>query len=309
MYGRVVASSKTVVVAALVANALITAGKLFVGLVGGSAAMLAEAAHSFADCINQGFLLVSINLGNQPADEEHPFGYGKERFFWAFLAALFIFVAGAAFSFMEGVHKVMNPEAPAGDQTLAYIVLSLAFVFDAVVLWIALKTAIAQAKAAGLPLGTFLKETSDTTLKTALYEDAAATLGVVLAGVGLYLASSMGMPVFDGIASMAIGVVLVVVAIMLGRESRGLLLGMAAPLRVRTKIREAVTSIPEVRSVNTLLTMQLGPESLLLTGEINVQDDLSTDEIEGLLARIRGRIREVAPEVKNIYLELHPAKA
>ncbi len=301
-------SSKKVVIAALVANALITAGKLAVGLAGGSAAMLAEAAHSFADCINQGFLLVSINLGDQPADEEHPFGYGKERFFWAFLAALFIFVAGAAFSFTEGVHKVMHPEAPTGELTWAYVVLGLAFIFDAVVLWIAMKAAISQAKAAGLPLATFLRETSDTTLKTALYEDAAATLGVVLAALGLYLASSMGMPVFDGVASMAIGVVLVGVAILLGRESRGLLLGMAAPLRVRARIREAVLGIPEVQSVIALLTMQIGPESLLVTGEINVQDDLTTDQIEALLARIHGRIREVAPGVKNIYLELHPAR-
>lgn len=293
-------------VAALVANATITAGKLMVGLVSGSAAMLAEAAHSFADCINQVFLLVSINLGDKAADEDHPYGYGKERFFWAFLAALFIFVAGAAFSFTEGVHKVLNPVPQTHDLTWAYVVLGLAFVFDAVVLWIAIKASIAAAKAAGLPLGTFLRETSDTTLKTALYEDVAATLGVVLAALGLYMAQSLGMPVFDGLASVAIGVVLIATAIMLGRESRGLLLGMAAPLRVRTRLKAAIAEFPEVRAVLALLTMQIGPESLLVTGEINVKDDMHTDAIEALLRRIHARIREVAPEVRNIYLELHP---
>jgi cation diffusion facilitator family transporter len=303
------AGSKKVVVVALVANALITAGKLLVGLISGSAAMLAEAAHSFADCINQAFLLVSISLGNQPADEAHPFGYGKERFFWAFVAALCIFVAGAAFSFTEGLHKVLHPVAPAGDPTWAYVVLAAAFVFDAVVLWIALQTAASQARSAGLPLRTYLRETSDTTLKTALYEDAAATLGVVLAAIGLYAANSLGLPVFDGIASMAIGVVLVGVAVMLGRESRGLLLGMAAPPRVREKLRGAVAGFPEVRSVIVLLTMQIGPESLLVTGEINVKDDMTTDEIEALLASIQARIREVEPQVQNIYLELHPVRA
>lgn len=301
-------SSKTVVVAALVANAVITASKLVVGLLSGSAAMLAEAAHSFADCINQGFLLVSIGLGDRPADEEHPYGYGKERFFWAFLAALFIFVAGAVFSFYEGLHKAWHPEEAPHDLFWAYVVLAGSFVFDAAVLWIAVKAAVGQARAAGLPLRTFLRETSDTTLKTALYEDAAATIGVVLAAVGLLLAQA-GMPIFDGVASMAIGVVLVAVAIMLGRESRRLLLGMAAPPRVRARIRDAVTAVPEVHRVLTLLTMQLGPESLLVTAEISVQADLRTDQIEALLARIRAAIRAAEPQVRNVYLELHPTPA
>lgn len=302
-------SSKKVVVAALVANALITAGKLAVGLGTGSAAMLAEAAHSFADCINQGFLLVSISLGDKAADEEHPYGYGKERFFWAFLAALFIFVAGAAFSFTEGVHKTLHPVPQTSDLTWAYVVLGAAFVFDAVVLWIAMKAAIDAAKAAGLPLRTFLRETSDTTLKTALYEDAAATIGVVLAALGLYMSQSLNMPIFDGLASIAIGVVLIATAIMLGRESRGLLLGMAAPLRIRTRLKDAIVEFDEVHAVLTLLTMQLGPDSLLVTGQINVKDDMSTDAIEGLLQRIHARIREVEPTVRNIYLELHPVPA
>lgn len=300
------AGSKKVVYAALVANGVITCGKLVVGVLTGSAAMLAEAAHSFADSINQVFLLISIGLGNQAANEEHPYGYGKERFFWAFLAALFIFIAGAVFSFYEGLHKVLEPEAQKGALLWAYVVLALAFVFDAAVLVIALREARAQARKAELALRDYLRESSDTTLKTALYEDGAATLGVVLAALGLYLSQTLAAPIFDGLASMAIGVLLVGVALMLGREARGLLLGMAAPPRVRAAIRGAITEFPEVYAVITLLTMQLGPESILVTGEINVKDEMRTDEIEALLGRIERRIREVAPTVQNIYLELHP---
>lgn len=303
------AGSKKVVYAALLANGVITGGKLVVGWMTGSAAMLAEAAHSFADSINQVFLLISINRGSQPADEEHPFGYGKERFFWAFLAALFIFIAGAAFSFYEGLHKVLHPAPQHGGLFWAYVVLALAFVFDMVVLVIALREARVQARNAGLGLRDFLRESSDTTLKTALYEDGAATLGVVIAALGLYLSRALAAPMFDGLASMAIGLVLVAVALMLGREARGLLLGSAAPPRVRTRIRAAITDFPEVYAVLTLLTMQLGPESILVTGEINVKDEMRTDEIEGLLERIEKRIREAVPTVQNIYLELHPVPA
>lgn len=299
-------SSKKVVYAALVANGAITCAKLAVGVITGSAAMLAEAAHSFADSINQVFLLVSINLGNQPADEEHPYGYGKERFFWAFLAALFIFIAGAVFSFYEGLHKVLDPAMQHVGLGWAYLVLLAAFVFDLAVLVIALREARAQARRAGLTLREYLRESSDTTLKTALYEDAAATIGVVLAALGLYLSQALASPMFDGLGSMAIGVVLIGVAVMLGREARGLLLGMAAPPRVRAAIRAAIGGFPEVSKVITVLTMQLGPESILVTGEINVKDELRTDELEALLGRIEARVREVAPSVQNIYLELHP---
>ncbi len=298
--------SKRVVYAAFAANAVITAGKFAVGVLSGSAAMLAEAAHSLADTINQVFLLISINLGSNPADENHPYGYGKERFFWAFLAALFIFVAGAVFSFYEGVHKVLHPEAQQGELLWAYIVLGLAFVFDMLVLIVALREAQRQARHAGIDLRAYLKESSDTTLKTALYEDAAATAGVAIAALGLYLFQRTGNPIFDGLASMVIGVLLVGVAIMLGREARGLLLGAAAPPRVRRMIGDAISSFDEVVAVITVLTMQLGPESILVTGEINVRDDLRATEIELLLRRIEAKIRTCVPSIQNIYLELHP---
>ncbi len=297
--------SKAVVLTALGANAAIATGKFAVGIATGSAAMLAEAAHSVADTVNQGFLLVSINLSDNPADEDHPYGYGKERFFWAFLAAVFIFVAGAFFSLYQGIQKLLDGGEHHGAFWPSYLVLGLAFVFDSVVLIIALRVAKSQAVAAGLGVRAYLRDTTDVTLKTALYEDIAATTGVVLAAAGLALLQLTGNALYDGIASILIGVVLIAVAIMLGRETRDLLLGAAASKRTRTAIRAAIGEFPEVVSIVDLLTMQLGLDSVLLTGEINIQDELGTDDIERLLNRLATRIREAAPEVRNIYLEPH----
>ncbi|MDQ3411535.1 MAG: cation diffusion facilitator family transporter [Chloroflexota bacterium] len=301
--------SKKIVLMALGANAVIAASKFAVGLATGSAAMLAEAAHSVADTVNQGFLLVSINLSDNPADEGHPHGHGKERFFWAFLAAIFIFVAGAFFSLYQGIQKLISGGAHEGAFWPSYLVLGLAFVFDMVILILALREARRQADLVGMGVWAHLQESTDITLKTALYEDAAATAGVVIAAIGLALLQITGNPLFDGLASVLIGLILIAVAIMLGREARDLLLGAAASERTCTAIRGAIGEFPEVKSVVALLTMQLGLDSVLLTGEINIANDLTTDEIERLLGRISTRIREAAPEVKNIYLEPHPVAA
>jgi cation diffusion facilitator family transporter len=268
--------------------------------------MLAEAAHSVADTVNQGFLLVSINLSDNPADEDHPYGYGKERFFWAFLAAVFIFVAGAFFSVYQGIRKLISGGDHEGAFWPSYLVLGLAFVFDGVVLILAMREARRQADAVGMGVWAHLQESSDITLKTALYEDVAATTGVVIAGVGLALLQITGDPIYDALASILIGVVLITVAIMLGRETRDLLLGAAAPDRTQEAIRGAIKEFPEVESVVELLTMQLGMDSVLLTGEINISDNLTTNEIEELLQRLTDRIHKAAPGVKNIYLEPHP---
>jgi cation diffusion facilitator family transporter len=302
---RLAKGSKQVVLVALGANAAIATGKFAVGLLTGSAAMLAEAAHSVADTVNQGFLLVSINLSDNPADEDHPHGYGKERFFWAFLAAIFIFVAGAFFSVYQGIQKLIDGGEHHGAFWPSYLVLGLAFVFDMGVLILALRTAQAGAAEMGVGMRDFLSETSDITLKTALYEDAAATTGVVLAAIGLALLQITGNPVFDGIASILIGIVLIAVAIMLGRETRDLLLGAAATPRTREAIRSAIDEFPEVTDVVEMLTMRLGLDSVLVTGEITIADGLTTDQIEQLLHRVTARIKEAAPEVNNVYLEPH----
>lgn len=299
--------SKKVVLAALGANAIIATAKFAVGFATGSVAMLAEAAHSVADTVNQVFLLVSINLSDNPADEEHPYGYGKERFFWAFLAAVFIFVAGSFFSLYQGVQKFLEGGEHHGAFWPSYVVLGLAFVFDAVVLVIALREAHHQASELGMGTWAFLQETTDVTLKTALYEDFAATVGVVIAAGGLFLLQITGNGAYDAIASILIGILLIVVAIMLGKETRDLLLGASANDRTRTAIRSAITEFREVEAVVDLLTMQMGLNSVLVTGEVHLQDGLTTGDIERLLESITRRVREDAPDVKNIFLEPHSA--
>ena len=295
--------SERVVYTALVANLGITASKLAVGLSAGSTAMLAEAAHSFADSINQVFLLVSLRLSDNPADEEYPFGYGKERFFWAFLAAVFIFLAGAIFSFYQGFNRFLDPHAHEGAFWPSYLVLGLAFAFDSTVFVIAIREVRHRARELGVTAMGYLRQSSDVTLKTALYEDLAATIGVVIAAAGLLLVQISGNSRYDAVASMVIGVVLVAVAIMLGREARGLLLGAAAEPPTRDEIRATLTSHPDVVSVVELLTMQLGYRSILVTGRIDIRDSLDGHEVEALMAALETRVKERLPQVRNIYLE------
>jgi cation diffusion facilitator family transporter len=300
---KVATGSRKVVYASLVADTGVAIAKLAVGLLTGSAAVLAEAAHSAADTINQILLLTGLNLSDTPADATHPYGYGKDRFFWSFLAAVFIFVAGAVFSIYQGIHKLFEPHGDPGAFWPAYLVLGVALLFDGGVLVIS--TREARTRAEYFDLGTFeyIRKTSDVTLKTAFYEDAAAVTGLVIAAGGLLLYQTTHNPLWDGLASILIGVVLVVVALSLGAQTRRLLLGAAAPERVQAAIRGAIASFPEVHAVVRLLTMQLGLNSFLVTGELNIRDNLTTDEIEDLLNRITRRIREVAPGAQNVYLE------
>ena len=173
--------TRKVVYASLGADAALTAAKLVVGLISASVAMLAEAAHSFADTIDQGFLLVSLNLSDDPADEDHPFGHGKDRFFWAFLTAIFIFVAGAVFSVYEGTRQLLEGGSHEGRSLLPYLVLGLGFLFDGTVLIVSVRELLHVTKEGGIGVLQFLRESPKVTLKTAIFEDVAALIGVALA--------------------------------------------------------------------------------------------------------------------------------
>ena len=295
--------SERVVYTALGANVGITASKLAVGLATGSTAMLAEAAHSLADSINQVFLLVSLRLSDNPADEDHPYGYGKERFFWAFLAAIFIFVAGAFFSFYQGLNRFLHPHDHEGAFWPSYVVLGVAFVFDMAVFIIAIREVRLRAKEMGIRSTDYLRQSSDVTLKTSLYEDLAATVGVAIAAGGLLLVQITGNSRYDAAASMAIGVVLIAVAIMLGREARGLLLGESAEPRVAEAIRAELLRHPDVVGIVELLTMQLGYKSVLVTGRIDLRDSLNAEQVEALMSHLGDDLRNAVPDVHNVYLE------
>ena len=302
--------SKSAVLAAMFANGAIAVGKFIAGGLTGSAAMFAEAGHSVADTVNQVFLLVGINLSDTKADEEHPHGYGKEPFFWSFMAAIFIFVAGAAFSFYEGTRTLLQPHEhhrSSFELLVAYGVLSGAVVFELISTTVAVRGLRRSAKAKGWPVMKFVREAPDLTLKTVLFEDVAALIGLFLALGGLALSEATGDEQWDAIASLCIGVVLTGVAIMLGLGARKMLLGAAAHPETRAAIAACVASFPEVEKTVRILTMQLGSHSVMVSGELRVKRELSTDGIEDLLHRIDAKIAAEVPEVTSTFWELHPA--
>ena len=299
--------SRAAVLAAMAANFLIAIGKLVAGLLTGSAALLAEAGHSVADTVNQVFLLIGINLSDTVADDRHPHGYGKEAFFWSFLVAVFLFVAGAAFSFYEGTRTLIQSDEhhrSTTDLAVAFGVLGMAVIFELASLTVAVRSVAAGARRKGWGFVRYVQRSPDITTKTVLFEDTAALTGLALAASGLALSEITGNEVWDAVASIGIGVLLALVSLMLGLQSRQLLLGAAAGEEVRELLHRTVESFPEVDHVVRLLSMQLGSHSILVTGEIEVNRGLTTEEIESLLERIDKKVSEAVPDVSDTFWEL-----
>jgi cation diffusion facilitator family transporter len=294
------------VLGALFANGLITILKFMAAVVTGSTGMMAEALHSLADTTNQVFLLLGLRFYKRPASEKHPFGYGMERFFWSFIAAIFIFGVGATYAIYEGFEKLRHPHAPE-NLAWAYWVLAISFVLEAASIGVAIYQEMNEAHHEGMSFTEYLRESKDPTAKTVLFEDSAALVGIVIAAAGIYLTDHHTRPgdgaYWDGLASMAIGVVLAIVAFVLARTSRGLLLGEAATPKTVERIRRAILDHPHVVEVVELLTMHLAPKQILINAHINLRDRLRTDEIEQTIGEIEERIKRAEPKVDMIFLE------
>lgn len=294
------------VVGALFANGVIAILKLAAALVTGSSGMMAEALHSIADTTNQVFLLLGLRFYKRPASQKHPFGYGKERFFWSFIAAIFIFGVGSTYAIYEGVVKLNHPHAPE-NLKWAYWVLGISFLLEGASIALAIYQENKEAQHEGLTFFAYLRESKDPTAKTVIFEDSAALLGIVIAAVGLFLtehhAGPGGGAYWDGVASILIGVVLAIVAFVLARTSRGLLLGEAASEKSRQAIWRAIESHPNVRKVIELLTMHLAPKQILINAHVNLRDDLLTDDIEQTNEEIESLIRKAESKVEMIFLE------
>lgn len=294
------------VLGALFANALITILKFGGAVITGSSGMMAEALHSFADTTNQVFLLLGLRFYKRPASEKHPFGYGKERFFWSFIAAIFIFGVGATYAIYEGIAKLRHPHAPE-NLKWAYWVLGISFVLEAGSIALALYQEIKEAHHEGLTFFGYLRESKDPTAKTVLFEDSAALIGIVIAAAGIYLTEHHTGPgggaYWDGLASILIGLVLAVVAFVLARLSRGLLLGEAATPKSLQAITEAIESHPNVVKVVELLTMHLGPKQILINAHVNLRDDLVTEEIVKTIEEVESLINRAEPKVDMIFIE------
>jgi cation diffusion facilitator family transporter len=290
------------VVVAGLANTLIAITKLGAGIAVGSAAMLAEAAHSVADTLNQGFLLASLHRSDRPADADHPFGYGKERYFWALLAAVGIFVAGAGFSIFEGVLAIIQ-NGEIVSPIIAYVVLAVAFVAEGT----SLARAVYQVRkdAAGERRETLehVQRTPDTTVKTALFEDTTAVVGLAIAAGGITLHELTGSAIWDGGASILIGLLLIGLAYSLGRSNMHLLIGQAADPEERRVLVREIEATPGVDKVFELLTMRLGPEELIVAATVAFSDDISADDAENLADDVDRRLRERVPVVRHVFLD------
>ena len=298
------------VIGALFANGLIAILKLVAAVITGSSGMMAEALHSVADTTNQIFLLLGLRFYKRPASDKHPFGYGKERFFWSFIAAIFIFGVGATYAIYEGIAKLAHPHAPT-NLGWAYGVLAISFLLESGSIALALYQEVKEAHHEGLTFGQYLRESKDPTAKTVIFEDSAALIGIVIATAGLlltdYQVGGAAGAYWDGVASILIGCVLAVVAFLLARTSRGLLLGEAANPNVLAAIKQAIESHPNVETVVELLTMHLAPKQILINAHVKLRPNLLTGDIENSILEIEDRIKRAEPKVEMIFIEVSRA--
>lgn len=303
--------SRGAVLAAMGANFAIAVAKLGAGIITGSAALLAEAGHSLADTVNQVFLLIGINLSQNGADAVHPHGRGKEPFFWSFLAAIFIFVAGAVFSVYEGVRTLIqesNHHRTGLELAIAYGVLGMAFLFESASFFVAMRGLRDGARARGWSIRRYVRDSPELTIKTVFFEDSAALIGLIIAATGLTLSELFHTEAWDAAASLSIGVLLAIVALMLGMQSRRLLLGAATDDETLEAIRATVLAVPGVERIVRLLTMQMGPHSVLVTGELQVRADAGVFGAEDVILRIDRALQERVPAVGETFWELrHPS--
>jgi cation diffusion facilitator family transporter len=295
--------ARRTVYVALGANAAIAVAKFAGGLASGSSAMLSEAAHSVADTTNQVFLLVSLSFSRRPPDAEHPFGYGKARFFWSFMAAVTIFVSGAVFSAYEGIHRITSASSESGGFGIAYAVLGFSLVAESVSLARAWRQTAGEAREAGEPHVRFVRRSRDPTTKTVLFEDTAAVTGVLFALAGVALHQVTGNAAFDGAASLAIAGLLAVVAFALGHQTYELLIGAGAKPEERQAIERVLQQRPEVVEVLELLTMAVGPSRLLVAVRFDPSDEMSVADLERAAAEIDEDLHREVPTVWQVFLD------
>lgn len=293
-------STKGVVYAALIGNLLVALTKTGAGVWTGSSAMLSEAVHSFVDSGNEILLLYGMHRSNLRPDPEHPLGHGRELYFWSFIVALLVFALGAGVSLYQGVIHIVHPQ-PINDPLVSYVVLALAFVFEGVSWLISLR----QFKAAKGPLGFYaaLRKSKDPPSFMVLFEDSAALLGILIAACGTFVATTLELPVFDGIASILIGLVLAGTAILLARESKSLLIGERADRRLSDSVVGIVTAEFPNCHANGLMTVQLAPDQVVAALSLEFADEMRAPEIEELVIRLERRVRQAHPEVLNLFVK------
>src|SRR3954454_12933473 len=298
--------SRRTVLIALAANAFIAVAKLGGGLLSGSAAMFAEAAHSLADTTNQAFLLVSIQLGKREPTPERPFGFGQERYLWTFMAAMGMFLAGAIFAIGFGGIELATGGGESEGFLVAYVILGISFLAEGTSWVRAFRQTRGEARESGKPVLRYARESRDPNVKMVLFEDSVALIGVALATLGIALNEFTGLTVFDPLASMLIGFLLVSVAFWMGRDAKHLLIGSAALPDEREAIERTIKDYDEVVEVEELLTMVLGPNALLVAARVALRDDVDAERVEDVSTAIDERLRDVVPDVTEVFLDATP---
>jgi cation diffusion facilitator family transporter len=298
-------STLTVVLAGSV-NLAIAVMKLIAGILTGSGAMLSEAAHSVADTITEVLLLTALRRSEKPADRQHPFGYGKERYFWSLLAAVSIFASGAMFSFYEGFSTVFGHAEEQTNPLVGYIVLALAFLMEGVSWAQAVRQVLREAKTANQSMWVYLRMIDDPAPKTVLFEDSAALVGLILAFAGIGLHQLTGSSVWDGAASIAIGCLLASVAYLLGRTNRGLLIGRQADTGMVRAIHSHLLAAPEIEAVVDLQTMLMGADQVLVCARVDFDDSLGAADLERACVRLAGELESDFNDVTEVFIEPVP---
>lgn len=288
------------ILAAFLANLGIAVAKLIGFLITGSSALLAESIHSLADSSNQGLLFLGGRRAKRPPTELHPFGFGRSRYFWAFVVSVVLFSLGGLFSIYEGYEKIRHPEE-ISSPLVAFVIFGLAIVFEA----LALRTAMGHARPhrGGRSWAAYIRRSRSPELPVLLLEDSGAVLGLSFATLGVALAVLTGNPIFDGIGTLAIGILLIGIALVLASEMKSLLLGEAATPEQVQLISSELEAGPGVAGLIHILTQHLGPEELLVAAKVEFDESLSVPEIAAAIDACEARVRAAVPIAERIYIE------
>jgi cation diffusion facilitator family transporter len=294
--------STLTVLVALGANLAIAVMKAGAGLFTGSPSILSEAGHSVADSVTEIFLLTAVRRSGKPADVRHPFGYGKERYFWSLIAAMGIFLSGAVFAVFEGVHTLTAPAQPESRPVIGYVVLALSFALEAISWLKGMRQLRSEAAEHDASVLEQLRTSDDPTVKSVVLEDSAALIGLVLAFAGTSLHQLTGQKLWDGLASLVIGVLLALVAYVLGRTNLDLLIGQQADGHLLRALYTRLREQPEVDAVVDLLTMSTGADSVLLCVRLDFSETLTSTQLEHAVVRIEAELHEAFHELDEVFL-------
>ena len=294
-------ASKTSLYGGIVANVAIAISKFVAAYFTGSSAMLSEGIHSLVDTGNSGLLLYGTARSQRPADAEHPFGHSKELYFWGLIVAVLIFAIGGGMSFYEGIKHLQHP-VEMEDPTWNYVVLGVSILFESIAMYLSVKALRAQA-GPGEGFVRMLRTSRDPAVFASVMENLAALLGLGLALAGVVLGQVLRNPLFDGAASIAIGLLLMAVAVFLVGRTKGLLVGTGVDAATLASLERIARAQPQVRAIRSPLTMYLGPADVMLALDVDFADALSSSEVAAAVEHLQDAIRAVHPEMQRIFIE------